>query len=312
MRRAEDFLKQVNRALVRGALAWLFFLARIVPIGMVYALVRFVVVGVLYKTGGRLKRHANNSIQTAFGTQMSQDRREWLIRQTFEQLAHVIAEGVHYIVRERDFDERIRMSGDEHLKSVLSRGKGIIAVTAHLGNFPLMMGWLARQGYTVNVLMRPMRDPGMSEFVAAKFRPFGGQMILTVPERECVQKSLRALRRNEILFVLIDQNYGAQARVFVDFFGHKAATGASPAAFARRTGAGVVPVFFTRETGGGIHIIAEPEVVMTKGPAEQAAYQEDMQRLTSVVEEYVRRYPELWSWMHNRWKSRETREENRE
>ena len=306
-----NFLKKINRALVRRALKFSFFLAGIIPAGVLYTFVRGVVMAVLYRNPGRLLRNARRGVLTAFQDSLSAQEQEVLVKRAFEQLSYLIAEGVHYIVREHDFDEKISISGEETLKDVLARGKGVIAVTAHLGNFPLMMGWLARRGYKVNVLMRPMRDPKMNEFVARKFSPFGGNIIFTVPERECVQKSLKALRRNEVLFILIDQNYGADARVFVDFFGKKAATGASPAAFARRTGAGVVPVFFTRDNGR-IRIMVEPEVEMKDARTEQEGLLENMQMLTCVVEEYVRRYPELWSWMHDRWKSRETRKESRE
>lgn len=109
-----------------------------------------------------------------------------------------------------------------------------------------------------------------------------------------------------MLFILIDQNYGADARIFVDFFGQKAATGASPIAFAWRTGAGVVPIFSVRTAQDKIRIVVDPELDIERNHKTQDVMAQQVQVLTGVVERYVVRYPELWSWVHDRWKSKQT------
>lgn len=298
-----NVFKKCNRMLARGSLQAAFWLAKIVPYRFLYAFVDCVVMLVLYRTNSRLLRNARQSIDLAFGNQKSQKEKDLLVRLTFKNLGRVIAEGIHYIARPQVFEGNITIEGESHLKAALGKGKGIVAVTAHLGNFPLMLGWLAGRGYRVNVLMRPSRDSKMAEFIVEKFSLFGGKIIFTVPERECVQKSIKALRQNELLFILIDQNYGADARIFVDFFGHKAATGASPVAFARRTGAGILPVFCVRKEGD-LHIIVEPGFDLKGDIEEDICLRENVQGLTRIIERYVRQYPELWSWMHNRWKSK--------
>lgn len=305
----KDFYKNFNRLLARVLFSATLFFAKVLPYCFIRAFARFIILGVFYKTNSRLFKNAWRGINLAFGDQKSLVEKETLVKQTFENLALVIAEGIYYFNHPEIFEATAIIEGEEHLKNALQGQKGVVVITAHLGNFPLMLGLLSRRGYKVNVLMRPPRDKKMGKFIAEKFSSFGGKVIFTVPERACIQKSIRALRSNELLFILIDQNYGAGARVFVDFFGAKAATGASPLAFAWRTGASVLPIFSVRTDEGNMKIIIDLEIDIERSDKSAASMKDQVQMLMLVIEKYVSKYPELWSWMHDRWKSKETRVE---
>ena len=128
--------------------------------------------------------------------------------------------------------------------------------------------------------------------------------VYAVPRRECVSNSLKVLRENELLFIPLDQNFGSDAGVFVDFFGQKAATATGPVVFALRTKAPILPMFIIRETEDRHKIIIEPPLVLEEHAHEEEMISMNTAKLTRIIERYIRRYPHEWGWMHRRWKSR--------
>jgi KDO2-lipid IV(A) lauroyltransferase len=107
-----------------------------------------------------------------------------------------------------------------------------------------------------------------------------------------------------LLFIPIDQNFGSGGGVYVNFFGHKAATAIGPAVFALRTGAPILPMFIIRQDDATHKIIIEPPIKVESQDDENETVTAVMAKITSVIEQYIRRYPQEWAWMHRRWKSR--------
>jgi KDO2-lipid IV(A) lauroyltransferase len=118
-----------------------------------------------------------------------------------------------------------------------------------------------------------------------------------------VEKSLEVLRQNKILFIQLDQNFGTGG-IFVDFFGKKAATAKGPIIFALRTKAAVVPMFIYRENDNMQRLVIEPEVEISQGKDFPDTVCRTAQKLTDIIEMYVRWHPRDWGWVHRRWKVR--------
>ncbi|MBU1905372.1 MAG: lysophospholipid acyltransferase family protein, partial [Candidatus Omnitrophica bacterium] len=112
-----------------------------------------------------------------------------------------------------------------------------------------------------------------------------------------------ALRNNEAVFLPLDQNFGSGG-VFVDFFGKKAATAIGPVVFARRTKAAIVPCFIIRQKDDTHQIVFEPPLELEEGKDKQETIVINIQKLTNIIESYIRRYPAEWGWIHRRWKSK--------
>lgn len=102
----------------------------------------------------------------------------------------------------------------------------------------------------------------------------------------------------------IDQNFGSGGGVYVNFFGQKAATATGPAVFAMRTGAVILPMFIIRQSDDTHKIIVEPPLPIAQKNDEKEAIAVTMAKITDLIEQYIRRYPHEWAWMHRRWKSR--------
>jgi len=184
----------------------------------------------------------------------------------------------------------------------LKPGQGVILVTAHIGNFPLLSLKLANSGYRVNFVTRPMRDEKAGDYLYNLRENAGVKSIFSYPRRECVVSMLKALRNNEIVITQMDQNFGSGG-VWVKFFGRLAATPVGPITLSMRTKAKLVPAFIYK-TGLGRHCIK----IFKEEPLIEAADKDEMilknaANLSHIIEKWIRDYPEQWGWIHRRWKS---------
>ena len=122
--------------------------------------------------------------------------------------------------------------------------------------------------------------------------------------KACVDASIRVLRNNEVLFIPLDQNFGSGGGVFVEFFGHKAATATGPVIFAKRTAAPILPIFIKRDHDDVHKIMIEPPLELEGCPDDDEMLVVNTQKITNVIERYIRQYPQEWGWIHRRWKAR--------
>jgi KDO2-lipid IV(A) lauroyltransferase len=196
-----------------------------------------------------------------------------------------------------EIERILTVVGLEHLDAAFAEGKGVLLITGHFGNWELMARYICMLGYPVAVIARDADDPGTTELVTM-LRERSGYRVF--PRGNAARLVLKALRANEAVGILPDQNAGD---VFVEFFGQKAGSVAGPAVFHLRTGAPLVPLFNVRlpDDRHRVEILA-PMRFEPSGDA-QADYQRIMQALHDVLEGYVRRYPDQWLWLHDRWKS---------
>ena len=161
----------------------------------------------------------------------------------------------------------------------------------------------AREGYKTNAIIRPTRDQEIEKRFLSQRTRLGLNTIYSVPRKECVDTSLKALRNNELVFIPLDQNFGSGAGVFVDFFGQKAATATGPVVFAMRTKAPLLPMFIIRQKDDTHKIIIEPPLYLEEKADDKETILVNTARITKVIERYIREYPQEWGWMHRRWKS---------
>ena len=256
-----------------------------------------------YLFAAKHRKIALESLQIAFGSQKSPAEIEGIAQACFTNIAKGAVELMFFFDKPHLLEKMVSIVGREHLDKALARGNGVILVSAHFGNFPLLLGRLAVGGYKVGGIMKPMYDAKMEEIFRKKREKFGVRTIYSLPRNACVNSSIQALRNNELIFIPIDQNFGTGG-VFVDFFGQKAATATGPVILAQRTGAALIPCFIIRQPDDQHRIIFEPEMELEVGPNPQETVLRNIQKLTCIIEAYIRKYPAEWGWIHRRWKSK--------
>jgi len=275
---------------------------KIIPARLIYGFARGI--GSLgYIIAEKHRKIALDSLTIAFGKDKSAKEIEKIAKDCFTFLAKSVVELVFLMDQPDLLRQRVDFTGKENLDNALSRGKGVILISGHLGNFPLMMAKISLEGYKIAGIMRPMRDSRVEKIFLEKRKRLRIKIIYTYPRNKCVSETIESLRNNELVFVLMDQNFGTGG-VFVDFFGRKAATATGPVVLAQRTGAVILPCFIIREKDDRHKIIFDAPLELQEGRSAQETITINIQRLTNVIESYIRRYPAEWGWVHRRWKSR--------
>lgn len=293
--------KILRRDAARYGMFSAYWLLNRLPYGMVKGLLG-VLIGIGFLVTGRLKKIARESLQIAFGQEKSAAEIDEIIKKCFSNFGQGMIEMIYFNEHLDMMDKYVVFEGREHLDAALAKGKGVMAVTAHFGNFPLMMMYMARLGYKCNVLMRNTRDPKIDEFLLQKRTEAGLKTIFALPRKKAVMDTLKALRNNEIVFILMDQNFGSDGGVFVDFFGQKAATAPGPIVLAQRAESPIVPIFIRRENDMN-KIAVEPEMPLEVLENNDEMVLVNVAKITKIIEGYIRRYPHEWGWMHRRWKT---------
>ncbi len=304
----DDRIKIFKRSSARNGLYISTWLLTRLPYGAARAVTN-ILITIGFKFTIRQKKIAHESLCIAFGKEKSPKEIDTIVKDCFWNLGKGMIELIYFMSHPHMIKEKVAFEGKEHLDEALSGGHGVIAISAHFGNFPLMLLRIAQEGYKTNAIIRPTRDKEIEAYFQRQRTKLGLNTIYSHPRKQCVDASLRALRNNEFLFIPLDQNFGSDGGVFVDFFGQKAATATGPVVFAMRAKSPLLPMFIVREKDDSHKIIIEPPFSLeTKGDDKEMIFV-NTSRITQVIEKYVRKYPQEWGWMHRRWKSRPPQEQ---
>ena len=299
-----DF-KKVKKSFSR-ILGWLglhlcSLIIKITPDRFIYRFAKMIS-SLAYCFAKKQKNIAFDSLKIAFGKEKSKEELDRIVRQCFDYIAKSAVELMFLMNKPQLLKDRVDIVGRENLEKALSRKRGVILVSAHFGNFPLLLGRLAVEGYKTAGIMRPMRDSRVEKVFLEKREKFGVKTIYSQPRHLCVNNTILSLRNNELVFIPIDQNFGTSG-VFVNFFGRKAATATGPVIFAQRTKAALIPCFILRQKDDRHKIVFEPALDLQEGSNPQETVLINIQKLTDIIETYIRKYPAEWGWIHRRWKS---------
>lgn len=191
----------------------------------------------------------------------------------------------------------VHAEGRAHLEGALAAGRGVLVLTAHLGNWELLVraGTLADR--PVSVITRRLRA-GWAEAAWRALRRDGPRLL---PAGACARDVLAALARNEIVGFVLDQHCAAARAVRVPFFDRPAATDPDLVRLAALSGAPIVPVFTWREAEH--HVVrVEPPVELPEAENARALRTAGTARCVARVEAAIRAHPEQWLWLHRRWK----------
>lgn len=270
---------------------------RVTPWGLVRAAGRLL--GLLfYVFDARHRGVALDNLAHAFPWRTPRERRA-IARRVFAHFGRLAFDLLKFsTLKSEEMLRRVEFDGDERIRQALAQNKGYFLLTGHFGFWELQgLAHALRLG-PMGVLARTLDNPRLNALLERVRQSTGNTVIY---RRGAVRRVMRMLETNQGVGLLIDQHSHTPDAVLVDFFGRPAATTSSLAVLAARTGAPVVPSFMIPLPRGRYRIVYEHTVDPPKDetPEEIRAF---TQRCTDVLEMYVRRYPELWLWMHRRWR----------
>ncbi len=222
-----------------------------------------------------------------------------VVRKSFMNLGRSLAEIIKiYFGLGRRLIDSIEVVGFDNYLKAKERGKGILFITGHCGNWELTaLGFGARVA-PLAVIARAQNNPYLNRLVEKTRARYGNRIIY---KQGALMAILSVLRNNGMVGVLMDQAVLPEEGYIIDFLGRGAWTMKIPAIIARKRGAAVLPAFIHREGNRYIGTLY-PEVPLSQEKDEEKALIEDTKKFSSYIENYIREHPAEWLWIHRRWK----------
>lgn len=250
----------------------------------------------------KLQKTARRNLEIAM-PELAPEEKDRIVLGTFESLGRHLGFVSHFRkFQHEDVRDIIELVGRENFDEVYPRGKGVLFFTGHFGSWEVFNLLPPAFGYGMNILVRRIDNPLVEGFVDQMRTRFGS---VTLDKTKSARTMFRVLKKGELLGILADLNVQEKEGVFVDFFGVPASTTTSIAKLALATGAAILPAFAVWEEEKQKYVVyVEPEVKYDPDDNSDEAIQRLTQEITSVVEKFVRRYPEQWLWIHKRWNTR--------
>ncbi|HEY6987032.1 MAG TPA: lysophospholipid acyltransferase family protein [Bryobacteraceae bacterium] len=250
----------------------------------------------LDKAVPRLRRIARQNLAMAL-PELNTAKCEHIVDGTFRSIGRLLLAIARFpSLHVSNLGQWIAYEGLEHYAAAKQKGCGILVATAHLGNWELSAFAHALLTEPMHVMVRPLDNRLIDRLVAERRMLSGNRLIF---KRDAARAVLKALRNNEAVGILIDQNTSESEGVFVDFFGKQACAGSGFVKLAYRSQAPVVPGFALWDEQRKRYVLRFFPAIELTGD-EQA----DTQRIHSFLERTIRQYPDQWMWIHRRWKTR--------
>ena len=246
----------------------------------------------------RRERHrALSNIRVTF-PEWSRRQSDAAIRRMFHHLGQTLCEVIWMPnLDSKTMKKTTSFEGMEPILELVRNDRGIVAFTGHCGNWEWLAYCLAKSGIPMTVLQRERNEAELNRFITA-IRATAGIRTIGRGSTAAGREMIVALRRGGILGFLIDQSIRAESAK-VPFFGRPALTPIGPAKLAIRTESAVVSVFIERRRGR--QYIRFNELIETHRNDDPIAL---TALITQDIEEQIRRVPEQWVWMHDRWRER--------
>ncbi len=257
--------------------------------------------GAVYHLHARLRRVGMRNLELAFPDKSPAERKK-ILRGVYVSLGRLLGEACQFPkYTQKNASEIAVYQGFENFQAAEKRGKGVLLLTGHFGGWEVGSFFHSLMGHPMQIVVRPLDNPYVDQLVTHYRGLHGNTMI---GKQEFARGLIAAMRKNATVGILMDTNMTPPQGVFVDFFGISACTASGLARVALHTDASVVPAFtiwdpilrkYRVEFGRPVELVRTGEI--------EADAVANTALFTKVIEQYARRYPDQWLWVHRRWKS---------
>jgi len=274
------------------------FLLRLIPLRVSYKISDALGVFAVRVLGVRRKTMLRN-LRLAFGQERDEGELLRIAEQSMQNLAKLVFEFIRTPEASAHPERYITPPDVTPLLEAVGKRGGFIAVISHFGNWEWLAIPVKKYGMHVHAVGRPLKNPYLYKYVRAMREAAN---LTNIEKSGAVRSSIEVLKQRGILAVLIDQ-HESRGSVWVDFFGHKAATSTLPAMLALKYDYPVIPAFFYRDESGRSNMCYGPEFPLIRTGNLQADLLANTQQFVARIEEEIRKRPGDWLWAHRRWRS---------
>lgn len=246
--------------------------------------------------GFRIRSVAN--IRIALGDRLSDREIGDVTRRSLRNFFRACVEiGAAVVSSDAKLRADIPIVGRKHLDAGLAKGKGVLLLSAHLGNFFLVGCRIAIEGQPAFVLVNQPHNGRFAALMDDYRLRARQQTVHARPRYQALRQLTELLRRNQVAVVIADE-YRRGSGIEVPLFGKTVIARRGVVSMALRTGAAVVPACLVRQADDSLRLVIEPELVLERDARNAEAIRENTMRMTQWLERTVRSYPEQWNWMN--------------
>ncbi len=254
---------------------------------------------IAYLLDARHRRIARRNLQFAY-PEWQLNKIKKITLKTFQTMGVTVLEICQMTCfSKEDILQKVRIKGKENLLNTIKSHKGIIMISAHIGNWEMSHLFVSIY-IQKSLLVVVQNQPVFIERIIHKLRTSTGNVIIS--KKGAMIKLVRTLRKGKIIGLLIDQGTSRGEGADVTFFGHNTNATYAASLLAARYNCQVLPVFCIREPDARLTVVVEPPLKLHKTDDVHADLQTNTQIMTDFVEKIVSLYPEQWLWFHKRWK----------
>ena len=253
---------------------------------------------------GIRKKIVTRQLKLCFPEKSSREIKE-LIKKIYSELAITVAEV--FIFEDSYFQNKIELENFEEIKKALALGRGVMIVSAHFSNWEIGAKIVAKEYSEVYGVVKNQRNKLFNDYLDKKRKASG---IKTIEMRNALKNIVLALKKNQVVVFLVDQ-YATNQGVETDFMGHKTKTYTSAAQISHRFKTPIIVAFDVRDENGKHKIIfsdffvcEEPVSIEGSEPllAKNEIILDKTRHINFFIEEYIKKYPHLWFWVHRKWR----------
>lgn len=248
----------------------------------------------------------NYQLEMAFPEMPILQRQQWT-RDCFQHFGQLLFELVGLKAFSKEFEERVTVIGEKYLEEALARKKGVILVSPHFGNWEFAAPYFSKRPYVAKIVAKPLYDPRFDLFLKQSRESERIRQIDRGSAGEAIAL-FRCLKRNELLFVLVDQDIDVKS-LFVPFFGIPAHTPVGISSLALKTGASLLSFSMRRMPQGRFEMTLTPMGHFEKSRPSDGDLFRVTRHMNVHMEQIIRKDPPQWAWFHRRWKRRPTPEQ---
>jgi len=241
------------------------------------------------------------NIQESLGDSIDWAESKRLNRKVLRHFGQMLFEVPHILrLNQKNLDQYMYFLNEKNLFEALKKERGVFILTAHFGNWELMCAAISLALGNSTVIARPFDFQPLDRLMNELRSRFGTEVV---PKHRAMRKIMAAVKKNQAVGILLDQNVDWYDGVFVEFFGNWACTNKGLALIAMKTGTPVIPTFPVKQKDGRYCIVFEKEVTLINTGDKTRDVEENTALFTSIIEKYIKQYPDQWFWFHRRWKT---------
>ncbi|MFC1495372.1 lysophospholipid acyltransferase family protein [Thermodesulfobacteriota bacterium] len=242
------------------------------------------------------------NIQNSLGTSMTRAEVLKLNRMIYLHFGRMVFEIPHLLRMNKDnIKKYFAVEGEENLKMAFKNGRGVLALTGHIGNWELLAVALHVLYGPIAAVARPSRNPALNRLINDLRSRLGMELI---PKQHGMRKIITALNKNRLVGILLDQNVDWYEGEFVPFLNRTACANKGLALLALKTGTPVVPIFSIKQPDGKYKIHIDKPVELIRTNDKTIDVEKNTALFTKIIDSQVRKHPEQWFWFHRRWKTK--------